>query len=52
MTDSRPAELYLDEKWDQAIDLALRRVVYGGLAGGAAGFFLFGKRDDCATRIS
>ncbi|KAK9811027.1 hypothetical protein WJX73_007573 [Symbiochloris irregularis] len=37
----RPKELYIDEKWDHAIDIGLRRVVYGTLAGGAAALLLF-----------
>lgn len=31
-----PSELQLDEKWDKFIDLSLRRVVYGTLAGSLA----------------
>ncbi|KAK9820110.1 hypothetical protein WJX72_006226 [[Myrmecia] bisecta] len=40
-SSERPKEFYIDEKWDACIDLALRRVVYGGLAGGAAALVLF-----------
>ena len=29
-----PKELHIDEKWDRLIDVSLRRVVYGSLAGG------------------
>ena len=35
------APLLLEEKWDRAADLALRRGVYGALAGGAAALLLF-----------
>jgi hypothetical protein len=31
----------MDAKWEAAIDLTLRRVVYGSLAGGVAGLLLF-----------
>lgn len=31
----------MDAKWEAAIDLTLRRLVYGSLAGGAAGLVLF-----------
>ena len=31
----------MDAKWEAAIDLTLRRLVYGSLAGGAAGLMLF-----------
>lgn len=31
----RPAEYYIDEKWDRCIDLTLRRVTYSSLAAGA-----------------
>jgi hypothetical protein len=31
----------MDAKWEAAIDLTLRRLVYGSLAGGAAGLLLF-----------
>jgi len=37
----RPSHYYIDEKWDAAIDTALRRVVYGSLAGGVAALLLF-----------
>lgn len=37
----RPPELSMDAKWEAAIDLTLRRLVYGSLAGGAAGLLLF-----------
>ena len=39
---TRPPELQMDAKWEAAIDLTLRRLVYGSLAGGAAGLMLFG----------
>lgn len=35
-----PKELYIDEQWDRFIDLAVRRTVYGTLAGGAAALLL------------
>jgi hypothetical protein len=35
-----PKELYIDEKWDRFIDLTLRRVTYGTLAGGLFGLVL------------
>ena len=35
-----PAELQIDERWDRAIDLTVRRVVYGALAGGVAAVLL------------
>jgi inner membrane organizing system protein 1 len=38
---SRAPELTMDAKWEAAIDLTLRRLVYGSLAGGAAGLVLF-----------
>ena len=42
MTDKeRPKQFAIDEKWDKVIDLSLRRVVYGTLAGGLAGLVLF-----------
>ena len=37
----RPAELQLDAKWDRALDLTLRRSIYGMLAGGAGALLLF-----------
>ena len=37
----RPKQFTIDEKWDKIIDLSLRRVVYGTLAGGLAGLVLF-----------
>ena len=33
--------LRLEDKWDRAADLALRRGLYGALAGGAAALLLF-----------
>ena len=41
MAASRPPELSMDAKWEAAIDLTLRRLMYGSLAGGAAGLLLF-----------
>mmetsp|Transcript_39184 Transcript_39184/g.97068 ORF Transcript_39184/g.97068 Transcript_39184/m.97068 type:complete len:83 (+) Transcript_39184:42-290(+) len=38
---ARRPELSMDAKWEAAIDLTLRRLVYGSLAGGAAGLMLF-----------
>eukprot|EP00877_Chromochloris_zofingiensis_P000834 jgi/Chrzof1/10751/Cz05g10310.t1 len=38
-----PKELYIDAKWDNLIDLTLRRGVYGTLAGGLAGLLLFSE---------
>ena len=38
---TRPPELSMEAKWEAAIDLTLRRLVYGSLAGGAAGLMLF-----------
>ena len=37
----RPADLLLDDKWEQCVDLSLRRVVYSSVAGVVAGFVLF-----------
>lgn len=36
----RSPELYIDQQWDRAIDLTVRRVVYGALAGGVAAVLL------------
>lgn len=33
-------QIYINQQWDQAIDLTVRRVVYGALAGGAAAVLL------------
>jgi hypothetical protein len=38
-----PSELQLDEKWDKFIDLSLRRVVYGTLAGSLAALTILSK---------
>jgi len=35
------AALHLDERWDKLLDLSLRRLTYGTLAGGAAAMLLF-----------
>lgn len=40
---SRPVELQLDEKWDKAVDVTLRRTVYSSLAGLAGGLLLFSE---------
>jgi len=45
---TRPPELSMDAKWEAAIDLSLRRLVYGSLAGGAAGLLLFRA---CTSRV-
>jgi hypothetical protein len=39
----RPPEFYINKKWDKCIDLALRRVVYGTLGGGAVALILFSE---------
>lgn len=36
----KPKELQLDERWERAIDLSVRRSVYGAASGGAAAFLL------------
>ena len=48
---TRPPELSMDAKWEAAIDLTLRRLVYGSLAGGAAGLLLF-RAYPTATRMT
>ena len=45
MVDTRPAELSADAALDAALDVGLRRLVYGTLAGLAAGAILFRKRE-------
>ncbi len=45
----RPKELYIDEKWDHAIDLALRRGFYGGVVGVAAAMLLFRASPACLS---
>lgn len=40
MTETRPPELNLDDKWNKVMDLSLRRVVYSGMAGAIAGLIL------------
>ena len=35
-----PKELFIDEKWDKFIDITIRRVTYGTLAGGLVGLIL------------
>eukprot|EP00955_Chlamydomonas_euryale_P038005 350954-Chlamydomonas_euryale.AAC.3 len=37
------AALHLDERWDKLLDLSLRRLTYGTLAGGAAAMLLFSE---------
>ena len=37
----RPAELYVDAKWDRFIDITLRRCAYGAAGGAAAALTLF-----------
>lgn len=39
----RPAEYYIDEKWDKCIDVTLRRVTYSTLAAGAVAIVLLSK---------
>lgn len=41
MSEQRPKEFYISDKWDKCTDLAIRRVVYGSLGGGAAALILF-----------
>ncbi|CAM6088179.1 unnamed protein product [Calypogeia fissa] len=41
MVDERPKELSLDDKWDAAIDLTLRRFVYSTAGGAVAALALF-----------
>ena len=43
MSGERPQEFCINEKWDACIDLALRRIVYGTLGGGAAALILFSE---------
>ncbi len=38
-----PKHYYIDERYDKCIDLSLRRVVYGGLAGALAALVLFSE---------
>lgn len=42
----RPAEYYIDEKWDRCIDLTLRRVTYSSLAAGAVALVLLSESAD------
>lgn len=37
------ASLHLDERWDKLIDLSVRRLSYGTLAGGAVALLLMRK---------
>lgn len=46
---SRPVEYYIDSKWDTAVDLTIRRVIYGSLFGGAAALLLF--RECCIQAL-
>ena len=39
----RAQHLEIDQKWDRVIDVGLRRLVYGSLAGGVAALILFRK---------
>lgn len=41
MSERRPEEYYISDKWDKCTDLAVRRIVYGTLGGGAAALILF-----------
>ena len=41
MSGRRPEEYYISDKWDKCTDLAVRRIVYGTLGGGAAALILF-----------
>ena len=41
MSEKRPEEYYISDKWDKCTDLAIRRIVYGTLGGGAAALILF-----------
>ena len=43
MSGEMPQEFYINDKWDACIDLALRRIVYGTLGGGAAALILFSE---------
>lgn len=40
-TNTVESHSYIDEKWDAALDVTLRRVVYGSMAGGLAALVLF-----------
>jgi len=40
-SEATPKDLQIDEKWDKFIDLTLRRVVYGTLAGTLAAAAVF-----------
>lgn len=40
MADKEQAPVFSDRKWDEAVDLMLRRTMYGTLAGGLAAFLL------------
>jgi hypothetical protein len=44
-----PPELAFDEKWDRLVDVSLRRVVYGTLAGGLAALVLL--RGPCVRGV-
>ena len=39
-TSASPSHVYISDTWDAAIDTTLRKVVYGTLAGAAAGLIL------------
>ena len=42
-----PKAYFTNEKWDQALDLMLRRTVYGTLAGGVAALVLLSESTAC-----
>ena len=48
-SSDRPKELLIDESIDHAIDISLRRLVYGTLAGGAVALLLFSKQPTYAS---
>lgn len=43
-------QVFTDAKWDAAIDLVLRRAMYGTLAGGAVALLLLRESLICAAR--
>lgn len=46
----RPPELLVDERWDKAVDLTLRRFVYSGAVGCLSALLLF--REYASVRAS
>jgi hypothetical protein len=57
MSGSGEVKAYFsDRRWDEALDLLLRRFAYGALAGGAAGLLLLSELglllQQCATRLA